>query len=327
MVEWIWDEIRDLKYSTALDAFGGTGVISHLLKRHCKAVTYNDIMKSNYYLGLATIENDSVKLTQDDIEHIFTKHNSNYPDFIQATFHDIYYTDDENEWLDIVVTNIQDLNNKYKKALAFYSLFQACIIKRPFNLFHRKNLYVRTANVERSFGNKTTWDKPFDYYFKKFANEVNSSIFSNGKTNLATNHDALKYPNSNYDLVYIDTPYISPKGVGVNYLDFYHFLEGLCLYENWGDLIDHKYKHKKFKKVDNPWSNKHKIYDAFNELFCKFKDSILVVSYRTPGIPSEQELKDLLLSYKDSVNIKQREYNYVLSKKDTKNGEILLIGY
>ena len=27
-----------------------------------------------------------------------------------------------------------------------------------------------------------------------------------------------------YDLVYIDTPYISQKGGGVDYHDFYHFL-------------------------------------------------------------------------------------------------------
>jgi len=31
----------------------------------------------------------------------------------------------------------------------------------------------------------------------------------------------------NYDLAYIDPPYISAQGVGVDYLEFYHFLEGL----------------------------------------------------------------------------------------------------
>jgi len=34
------------------------------------------------------------------------------------------------------------------------------------------------------------------------------------------------------DLVYIDTPYISAKGIGVNYFDFYHFLEGIVFMKN-----------------------------------------------------------------------------------------------
>lgn len=34
--------------------------------------------------------------------------------------------------------------------------------------------------------------------------------------------DALDVP-GDYDLVYVDTPYIPKSGVGVDYLDFYHF--------------------------------------------------------------------------------------------------------
>ena len=43
-----------------------------------------------------------------------------------------------------------------------------------------------------------------------------------------------------YDLVYVDTPYISSKGVGVDYLHFYHFLEGLTDYDNWKSRIDYR---------------------------------------------------------------------------------------
>jgi hypothetical protein len=66
------------------------------------------------------------------------------------------------------------IDNKYKQALAYYALFQPSIIKRPYNLIYsiEKNLYVRNADVERSFGNKTTWDALFDFYFKKFYSRV-----------------------------------------------------------------------------------------------------------------------------------------------------------
>jgi len=103
-------------------------------------------------------------------------------------------------------------------------LCQACIIKRPYNLFHRKNLYIRFAEVERSFGNKTTWDKPFGNWFRAFVAEANSAVFDNGLQNRALNLDAIQVPGE-FDLVYVDTPYISSRGVALDYLSFYHFLE------------------------------------------------------------------------------------------------------
>jgi hypothetical protein len=91
------------------------------------------------------------------MDWILTRHPSiAYPTFIQETFRDIYFTEEENAWLDQTITNIHQMTDSYKAALAFFALAQAAIIKRPYNLFHRKNLYVRLAEVERSFGNKTS---------------------------------------------------------------------------------------------------------------------------------------------------------------------------
>jgi len=163
IVYWIWDAIKDLKFNTVLDAFGGTGSVGYMLKTKSKQVTYNDILKFNWYIGTALIENGEVKLAEEDVEFLLEEHNSiNYPTFVYDTFKDIYFTDEENKWIDIVVTNIGSLKDFYKKALAYFALIQACIIKRPYNLFHRKNLYIRLSDVQRNFGNKVTWDTPFE---------------------------------------------------------------------------------------------------------------------------------------------------------------------
>jgi len=128
-----------------------------MFKKNGKQVFYNDSLKFNYYVGLAIIENSNIILEESDVDFILQKHiGIKYPTFIYDNFHDIYFTDEENKWLDIIITNISQINNKFKQALAYYALFQSCIIKRPYNLFHRKNLYIRTAEVKRSFGNKKT---------------------------------------------------------------------------------------------------------------------------------------------------------------------------
>ena len=187
LVEWIWQNCKHLNFNSVLDAFGGTACVSYLFKTRGKQVFYNDYLKSNYYIGLALIENSKETLTPEDVEKILKPHlKTKYPTFIQDTFKGIYFTDEENEWLDMVVTNIDELiKNIYKKAIAYFALFQSCIIKRPYNLFHRKNLYIRTAKVKRSFGNKITWDTPFPVHFVRFVEQANESIFDNEQKNKA----------------------------------------------------------------------------------------------------------------------------------------------
>ncbi len=325
ILEWIWSNIGDVEFSSCLDAFGGTGSVGYFLKRKEKSVDYNDNLQFNYTIGKAIIENDVVTLSDADLNYILARQpDITYPTFIQDTFKDIFFLDEENAWLDYVITNIHSLENGYKKALAFTAIFQACIIKRPYNLFHRANLYMRTADVSRSFGNKKTWDKPFPQYIRQFAEEFNRLVFSNGQRNTAFCRDVFELP-PNYDLVYIDTPYMNAKGTGVDYLDFYHFLEGMLDYDNWPNRLAKNYKHKRLQGAKSPWCRKDKIHDAFDRLFAHFSDSILVVSYRSHGIPSEEELVAMMSKYKKKVQVRYTDYQYALSHQ--RNGqEILIIG-
>jgi adenine-specific DNA methylase len=326
LVDWVWAQISGLAFETCLDAFGGTGSVAYRLKRAGKKVTYNDLLRSNYYFGLALIENTRVRLGSEDVDWLLQRHPEiSYPRFIQDTFSDTYFTDEENAWLDQTITNVRQLVNPYKFALAFFALCQACIVKRPFGLFHRKNLYMRFAEVERSFGNKASWDKSFDEWFRGLAGEANRAVFDNGQPSPALNLDALDVPGE-YDLVYIDTPYISSRGATVDYFGFYHFLEGLTVYDEWGARIDYQSKHRRMKPRPSEWTDKGRIHGAFDRLFQRYQKSIIVVSYRSDGIPTEPELVDLLRQYKRSVRVECfGQYKYALST-NSKSKEILLIG-
>lgn len=327
IVDWIWDNLQSLTFETCLDAFGGTGVVAYKLKQMNKHVTYNDILRFNYHFGRAIIENKNTILTKKDIENILQKQpNITYPTVVADNFKDIYFTQAENHWIDQVITNIWNLENPYKQSLAFFALSQACIIKRPYNLFHRKNLYIRLADVERSFGNKTTWDTPFPELFHRFVREVNRAVFDNGKENIATCKDILDIDTPPFDLVYIDPPYVSRKGVGTDYRDFYHFLEGLTMYEKWEAEINYKSKHHRLKRTPSRWKDKSQIHSAFNDVFAKFKNSILVVSYRSDGIPSIDDLVTMMKRYKTNVHVVDYgAYQYALSK-NRKSKEMLIIG-
>lgn len=334
ILPWIYENIKNLKFETVLDGFGGTGSVSYLFKLMKKKVTFNDILLSNYQVGVALIENDSVKLNQKDLDFLLHVNGFNYPSFIQDTFKDIYYLNDENKWLDMVTFNIEMLSENYcgellkkKKALSYYILFQACLCKRPFNLFHRKNLYIRTANVNRSFGNKTTWDTDFKTLFIKFYDEVSKKNFSNGFKNRAICKDILEIRNKNFDLIYLDPPYARPDGRSPkNYYSLYHFLEGLVNYKQWSDMIDWSTVNKRLIKKKSGW-DKNKTEVNLDILFKKFQDSIIVISYGEPGNPSIQKITESLKQYKSRVSVLKKPYKYRLNSNNGKNmNEVLIIG-
>lgn len=325
LAEWIWESTKHLDFGSVLDVFGGTGAVSHKFKLEGKQVSYNDTLKFNWIIGKALIENSGTQLTSTDVDQVLKKYpDVVYPTFIGDTFSGIFYYDDENTWLDRVVYNIQHgLADPKKQALAFFAMFQACIIKRPYNLFHRANLYMRQADVERSFGNKVTWDTPFEDHFRAFVAQGNDTVFDNGCANLSLNLDALETP-TGADLVYLDPPYLNAKGTGVDYREFYHFLEGLTHYDLWPSLIDYRSKHKRLKPSPSPWLNPKQILHAFAQVIARHENSMLVISYRDDGIPTRDELIHLLRQHKQHVNLVAQPQKYALSKRDSH--EILLIG-
>lgn len=322
--EWIKEELNKLEFNSCLDAFSGTSSIAYLLKDMGKMVYTNDILNFNYYIAKALIENNNEKITEEEINKIFIKkENFIYDNFIERTFEDIYFLTEENKWLDIVIQNINLIENEYKKAMLLWALYQSCLSKRPYNLFHRKNLYLRTNEVKRNFGNKTTWDKSFEEHFKKFINEINNAIFDNNKTHKAFNLEVFDL-DIKVDLVYIDPPYITKKGYLTYYRDFYHFLEGITDYNNWFQNIDYKSKNKKLLSRYNIWEDKNNIKKAFKDLIYKFKDSKIIISYREDGTPSIEEISKILKDIGKVVEIKTMDYKYVLSKKQNIK-EVLII--
>lgn len=337
---WIYDCIKDIEFDTVLDAFGGSGMVSYLFKKMGKSVTFNDILQFNQVIGESIISNNEFLLTDSDVKYILSKRKKTKT-FISDNFQGVYYLEEENLWIDTVIYNIENLSNKYigdelkyKKAIAYNALFQSCLTKRPYNLFHRKNLEMRTRDVQRNFGNKTTWETPFQNHFKKFVSEINQSIYSSEMPCYSINKDVFAMDKVDYDLVYIDSPYVK-KNDGHNessdYLKCYHFLEGISKYDNWSELIDNDTINKRIKKDAMPNYFTHKeALKTFEKLIEKFQNSIIVISYKYGGSPSIEELTEILSKCKQQVSIHDKHYKYALNKQNGNavlNREYILIGY
>lgn len=329
ILPWICDNLSGLEYESVLDLFGGTGSVSYLFKRMGKKVIYNDHLHFNHLIGKALIENDTTQFPTTEISSLFDE--SSEINFISNNFRGIYYTDTENRQLDALLGNIRKIKpGSYKQSLAYYALFQACLVKRPFNLFHRANLHIRNSKVKRSFGNKTTWERPFEELMARYIAEVNGAVFKGAQKCRSTCHEALDAP-TNIDLVYIDPPYLfnARNNETSDYLRCYHFLEGLARPVEWNDLIDRSTKNLRLApEQENRWIDKDQIFESYDLLFEKFKDSIVVISYKKGGLPSIDFLRDKLKRHGRTVSARTCHYKYALNHQNgnaEKNREVLLI--
>ena len=336
LLPWLHNVLGTLHFSTAADLMAGTGSVAYLLKAMGKRVVANDYLRSNFATLIAFIENPSTQLSEDDIEWLLGTHaNVAYTSFVADTFHGYYFTKAENRWLDRIACNIAAFDGggttrtRYKKALAEHSLVQACLMKRPFNLFHRKNLYLRRANVDRSFGNKTTWDTPFPTLFERLALEGNEYVFSNGLRNRASNRDATHVPAKDVDFVYLDPPYFRARRdrAQSNYQLLYHFVDGLTRYSKWGELIDEEHPLKRFRPCSSstdeiytcPRKKLGKAYLAWLEdILSSWKNAQVAISHKHPGVPSSSSIRRLLLGTGRKVTVRTRRYWYALNHQ---NGE------
>lgn len=106
----------------------------------------------------------------------------------------------------------------------------------------------------------------------------------------------------------MDPPYV-PMSDDNCYMKRYHFLEGLACYWEGKEILMHS-KVRKIAKPFTPFSYRKTAVEAFDRLFRKFADSILVLSYSSNGYPDMETLKKLMRRYKRSVTVVEKEHRY-----------------
>lgn len=332
LIERIWNEIENLglEFNSVLDIFGGTAIFSYYSKVKGKSVIYNDIFSFNTLIGRKLIEHTSNELTYDQAVALLQPVEGRiYQNIIQENFKGIYYTDQENAQIDIYIQNANALENDNQRLSAYYLLFQSCIIKRPYNLFHRNNLSMRLNYNGGNFGNKKTWERTFEELFSRFISELDEFTFDNYQINRAVNSSALNC-HEVADLVYIDPPYFNLKGNHTTYHSKYHFLEGLA---NYNDIVNNINPEKNNREViinkSEEFEKPARFLIELEQLILNHINSIIVISYRNNGVPSIQEITDTLTRCKPDMQIHTIDlglYGYALNKSNQLNNEFLIIG-
>lgn len=329
LLRWMYSHLSAIRFESVLDAFGGTGSVSLLFKAMRKHVTYHDGFRFNEDVGRTVLANH-LPLSRLSVESLLEAIEPR-AGVVSNNFSGVFFKNDENAWLDGFVTQLgAETRSLEERALLRYLIYQACLKKRPFNLFHRANLKLRTnQKVHRSFGNAVTWERSFKYHAIQAYDELlRSHSVCGGPVSILPAGNAEDIA-PGYDLVYIDPPYISleDRYNRDDYWRRYHFLEGLACYEQWGKLIDSNSDIRLFPSP--PWFVEWGRTRSFKDRLFAFIDahrhSIVVLSYLSEAFPSENEIKAHFDASFSRVSVYSEEHNHALSK--TRKCELLFVGY
>lgn len=318
----IWSVASQFNVDTVVDLFSGSGIVGYMFKAQGKSVISNDYMAMSATFTKAMIENNTVTLPLEEAERLLVAHKES-DHFVSTKFQGLYYTDEENDLIDTLRTNIAAIRDPYKHAIAMTALIRACTKKRPRGIF--------TYTGHRYDDGRKDLQKSLVEQFLDAVEAVNSAVFDNGKMNRSKCGDAMDLRVEQADLVYIDPPYYSPLSDN-EYVRRYHFVEGLA--RDWkGVEIQEHTQTKKFKSYPTPFSTRKGAADAFDRLFKKFANSILIVSYSSNSLPTQDEMVAIIAKYKKHVEVIPIDYKYSFGNqneaKTHRNSvqEYLFVGY
>lgn len=322
MLSPIWEAVARFEPKSAVDLFSGSGVVSYMLKAQGLKVLSNDYMWMSATFAKALVENSGTTLSKEEAEALL-RPSAASDGFVANTFEGLYYTDADNERIDDIRANIRLMDDKYKRAIAMMALIRACTKKRPRGIFsytgHRYDDGRRDLQIS------------MEEQFLEAVDAINEAVFDNGMPNVSVQGDALALEAEHADLVYIDPPYYS-KISDNEYVRRYHFVEGLA--RDWkGVEIQEHTKTKKFKSYPTPFSTEAGAEDAFDRLFGRYADSVIVVSYSSNCLPDRETMVSMLTKYKKHVDVIPVDYTYGFGNqaaaKTHRNRvkEYLFIGY
>jgi DNA adenine methylase len=303
----IWKVAAEFKGPRVLDLFSGSGAVSFMFKAQGKAVTSNDYMTFSSLFTRAMVQNNETTLPPEKVE--FLTRGVPDDDYVRTTFKDLYFSDEDNYFIDLVRTRIAMLPEDMEKTVARSALIRACMKKRARGIFTYVGLRYDDGRRDMQISLRE--------HFTDAVRRLNDAVFDNGQDNVSLNGDALGVK-VEADIVYIDPPYYS-KLSDNDYVRRYHFVEGLAREWIGVSLQDHTLT-KKFKTYGSPFSTYEGAKGAFETIFKRYADSVIIVSYSSNSLPDKDTMLALLRRVKKNVEVVPVNHRYSFGNQGHKVG-------
>lgn len=317
LLPFLYEACKAYSFSSVIDIYSGTSSVGLMFRRMGKIVSANDYLLYNWTTAKVLLSADNDWLDQLNFPALVEKAfaiSANRGSLVSDNFGGIYFPSDENEQIDQFCSNIKEFSPR-EADLLIYLMGQAMLMKRPYNLFHRANLEMRTKDVPRSFGNAKTWETSFQKHMLKLGRNLARCEFIGPKgQSYCMNTSEISNMPVEADLIYIDPPYLNKRNVPVDYSTFYHFLDGLVDYDLFSNG-NKKYPHRPIALKSSGWRTPEGGLQEIVNISNRWPSSKVAISYRGDGKPSIDDLKGILSQRGYVINEHTAvDYKYALSK-------------
>jgi adenine-specific DNA-methyltransferase len=302
LVDWIWKHTPE-GVGTVLDAFSGSAVVAYMYKTKGLQVIANDRLRYCHHAAKAIIENNSVRLSEDEIEALLAD-NAKAGSFVQDNFKGIFFAKGVHALIDTIRANCDKLSG-FKKDIALFGLGKTCMSgKGGFGHFSSSTDYGRRQDTPDEFKDR----------LRKNLQRINALVFDNDKENKAYRQDINDLlPKAKADLAYFDPPYATEFST-TNYERAYHFVEGLMTY--WEGLEIKADTKVKYYETDHKTVTKANASEFFQTFLGNAKHiPHWLISYRDHAYPNEQELKRIIGSFGKQSRMKSKDHHYAITSK------------
>jgi adenine-specific DNA-methyltransferase len=302
LVDWIWKHTPE-GTGTVLDAFSGSAVVAYMYKTKGLQVIANDRLRYCHHAAKAIIENNSVRLSEDEIEALLAD-NAKAGSFVQDNFKGIFFAKGVHALIDTIRANCDKLSG-FKKDIALFGLGKTCMSgKGGFGHFSSSTDYGRRQDTPDEFKDR----------LRKNLQRINALVFDNGKENKAYRQDINDLlSKAKADLAYFDPPYATEFST-TNYERAYHFVEGLMTY--WEGLEIKADTKVKYYETDHKTVTKANASEFFQTFLGNAKHiPHWLISYRDHAYPNEQEMKRIIGSFGKQSRMKSKDHHYAITSK------------
>jgi len=304
---------RDYKFSTVLDLFSGSGMVSLFFKLLGKKVTSNDLLTSSYYNALVFVENSELLLSQDTICHLGIT-NPNASDFVQKNYA-TRFTPREAQFLDNYRANL-DLEAHFGTpgfaagiVTMEHYVMSHCFLGGRLNNGQILAKLDHRLNHDRNFSSS-----PAETLEMTFNLDVLPHFA--GPTGKALNLDCLDAlkQSGEQEMVYIDPPYGQSQS---DYASMFAFCEEY-IYGQKIEELPHLKTSKKFVSS--------KDYDVhFKELLdCARHIPQWAISYNDSSWSGIDYIKSVVSNFRKSVEVINIDYEYKY-RKNSSGTEYLIL--
>lgn len=316
LLPWLYEIFSSISFRIALDAFSGSGCVAYLLKAMGATVTANDYLRFAYHIANALVANPGRILDATELDILFKKSERGL-NFIESTFSGIFFTPEELRFLDNIWGNLGLIDDEFKRSLVITAMCRAALKRQPRGVFT-----VASGKAARYNDGRRDLRLTLQEHFIESIELFRSVPYDDGRPHRALCMDVFDLP-VEYELVYLDPPYV-PRSDDNCYIKRYHFVEGLACYWQGQEILASS-KVRKIKKKFTPFSYRRRAIPAFEQLFRKFAESVIVLSYSSNGYPDLEVLISLLRRYKSRVEVFEAEHRYHYGTHDRVRPERALV--